>query len=490
MKSMKRSISVILLAALLASSAAGCGSTPADDGPSGETTSAEDTEPVEVRDPLLDDLGEFDFGGYVFRVLSCTYDPNGTFTLFDTELNGEVLNDSLYTRNREIEDRFNIKFECSEKSWGDCSSTLRSTVTAGDDAYDTIMLINREAFAAALEGYIMPVDKLIYLNPEKPYYLHDINDAMTIAGKSFFYYSEESIYTFERAACLLYNKTIADDFKIPDLYKTVKDGKWTVDQMYTYSRSVAKDINGDSKMDSNDQWGFVGSADDIVASLYNLSGAHTIEKDENDIPYFAAKSNEKIIACIERTVKEMESGDHIWCRQFNQSSRDSAMNFFKNGQALLCGTVIAKLLTLRDMETDFGVLPYPKYDEAQENYVTRVVDAWLHIVPVTNPDPARTSVILEALASGSARYVFPAYYDNVVLQKAVRDDESVEMLELIRSTRTLDLGECPWFQYVRQPISTDVVHTGSKPLVSTLASIETELNEVIANAVERAKQLP
>ena len=73
---------------------------------SNETTSAA---PVGTADPLMDDLAEFDFGGYEYRVLSVTYDPNSYLTLFDTEENGEVLDDALVKRNREIEERFNIR---------------------------------------------------------------------------------------------------------------------------------------------------------------------------------------------------------------------------------------------------------------------------------------------------------------------------------------------------------------------------------------------
>ena len=56
----------------------------------------------------------------------------------------------------------------------------------------------------------MPVSKLTHLNLEKEYYLHDINDALTINGKRFLVYREESVYTFERAAVMAFNKKLAD----------------------------------------------------------------------------------------------------------------------------------------------------------------------------------------------------------------------------------------------------------------------------------------
>ncbi|MBO5273714.1 MAG: hypothetical protein J6I45_03775 [Clostridia bacterium] len=102
---------------------ASCGSKTTTDTPvlSDSTTTAPSdstTAAVETIDPLMDDLGEFNFENYEYRVLSVTYDPNSYFTLFDSEENGEVLNDALVRRNLEIEERFNVQFVASEDSYG------------------------------------------------------------------------------------------------------------------------------------------------------------------------------------------------------------------------------------------------------------------------------------------------------------------------------------------------------------------------------------
>ncbi|NLB15992.1 MAG: hypothetical protein GX827_04195 [Clostridiales bacterium] len=96
---------------------------------------------------------------------------------------------------------------------------------------------------------------------------------------------------------------------------------------------------------------------------------------------------------------------------------------------------------LRDMDEDFGIIPWPKYDETIDNYYANV-DAGcnLFIVPVTNPDPEKASVILEALAYESYLTVIPTYYDVVLTTKFTRDAESVEMLDIIRAGRVFDIG--------------------------------------------------
>lgn len=482
MKKAPRVPAALLAALLLASCGSGTAQTDGTSDSTGETS----TEPEETKDPLMDDLGEYDFGGYEYRVLSAEYDPNGTFVLFDTEEEtGEVLVDSLYKRNREIEERFNIKFVASEDNYDNNFKTLRQTALAQEDAYDMIMLINRNAFSVAVEGLLMPVSKLTHLNLEKDYYLHDINDALTINGKRFLVYSEESVYTFERAAVIAFNKKLADDLRIDDLYKSVEDGKWTNDMMFTYAEMATKDIDGDGTLTKDDQWGITGHNSYVYPTFWLSANETIIKKDKDDIPYINSMTSEKFDSIVSMLIDKRNSG-----KIFNTNDDVGKVNeYFMNDKALFISTVVGRLFAFRDMKTDFGVIPYPKYDEAQDRYYTGVVDAWLHVVPVTNPDPERTSVIMEALASGSARYVFPAYYEKAMSQKVLRDEKSVEMMELIQSTRIIDMGQCPWNDTFVVPYLYQVILGQSDQLASLNASIKDKALATIQEAIDFAGTL-
>ena len=483
----KQLTTVLLLIAMLA--AVGCSesdtTTDTDTTASGDTGT---TTAAETRDPLLDDLGEFDFGGYEYRVHSVTYDPASALTLFDPEeQNGDILNDALWKRNREIEERFNIKFVTSDDTWANNYKLLQSTVSADENAFDMIQLINREAFASAINGLLMPTSELTYLNPEKSYYMHDVNEQLKIAGKTFFFYSEESIHTFERSCCLLFNQQIAADYDLDNYYDLVRKGKWTIDKMYKDARLVTADLDGDSSMGNNDQYGIIGCADYLYASIYNGAGELTIRKDKDGIPYFAAQSSERLATIIEGILNERNSGDHF--RITGRSDFKTSLEEFSKNMGLFTATVIGRVQTLRTMETDYGLLPFPKYDEEQDQYYSRVIDGWLHVVPITNPDPERTSVIMEALASGTARHIIPAYYDNVISMKALRDDESIEMLDIIRATRIIDLGECPWYATVRSPYSYELLNDQTVQFASLNASIAPQVEALINDAIAALEAL-
>ena len=96
---------------------------------------------------------------------------------------------------------------------------------------------------------------------------------------------------------------------------------------------------------------------------------------------------------------------------------------------------------LRDMKDDFGIIPWPKFDETLDRYYTNV-DAGCNLicVPITVGNPECISVVLEAMAYDSYKNVIPTYYDVVLQTKYTRDEESPEMLDLIREGRVYDIG--------------------------------------------------
>ena len=100
------------------------------------------------------------------------------------------------------------------------------------------------------------------------------------------------------------------------------------------------------------------------------------------------------------------------------------------------------ITAFRDSETDFGVIPAPKLNEEQDRYYS-TYSPWnltTYSMPVTLSDQAASGDIFEAMAEFSTYTLTPAYYDITLMYKAVRDEESGPMIELILDSRNFDLG--------------------------------------------------
>ena len=61
-------------------------------------------------------------------------------------------------------------------------------------------------------------------------------------------------------------------------------------------------------------------------------------------------------------------------------------------------------------------------------------------VPVTAADTDKVSFILEAMSKASYEDVMPAFYRDYMERKLVRDEESIEMLNIIYNSIFFDCG--------------------------------------------------
>ena len=94
------------------------------------------------------------------------------------------------------------------------------------------------------------------------------------------------------------------------------------------------------------------------------------------------------------------------------------------------------------MESDFGILPYPKLNTTQEEYYHTVApyNSQFICVPLIQNDVERTGTITEALAYYGQKIVLPAYYDVTLIGQSARDEESEAMVEIILDPLVFDIG--------------------------------------------------
>nr|MBQ4319420.1 hypothetical protein [Clostridia bacterium] len=122
---------------------------------------------------------------------------------------------------------------------------------------------------------------------------------------------------------------------------------------------------------------------------------------------------------------------------------------FTEQRSLFTDMNIRNTSLLRDMEDDFGIVPWPKLDESTSDYYSNV-DAGCSAfgVPVTSSDPERTSLIVEALCYLGYKDIIPTYYDVVLTTKYARDETSVAMLDIINRGRVFDIGYYYYETYI------------------------------------------
>jgi len=158
---------------------------------------------------------------------------------------------------------------------------------------------------------------------------------------------------------------------------------------------------------------------------------------------------------------------------------------FREERAMFMTAAFKTTSSLREMTSDYGLLPFPKYDEVQDRYYTfEGISSLGMTIPVTNTDVTRTAVIMDALSYDSYQNVIPAYYDITLSQKLLRNADSVEMLKLINESRTTDLALI--YSWVNDFVNTlnSKLYAGDYDFASAIDSSRSKVESLVASFLE------
>ena len=426
-----RWLTIFLLCAMLAS----CGGTETP--VSGDTTAAGTDDAVTTEDVIQPDLPDKTFDGEMITIFQRA-ETKYLKDFYVEEATGDVLDDAIFARNSAVAERFGVEFELI-LSANDYGNDAVNTIMAGDDAYDLVVPHARHAFKYASQGLALDWnDDLPYVDLDKPWWSDDARAAFSFSGKLLTMVGDISYMNLAATNAMLFNKAMFDEYKLEYPYQTVLDGKWTFDAFAALAKQAAKDLNGDTKIDvENDQMGYItGHWTGPIQVLYTAD-QRICRKNEQDEMYMTLNT-EKTVEVFEKYFALLgEAG--MYCHLEN--GYDLLNKAFTDGRAMFIDMSIGDTMNLRDMKDDFGIIPWPKFDETVDKYYNKVDGGSnLVVVPVTVKNTECVSAVLEAMAYESYRNLIPIYYDVVLQTKYTRDEESPEMIDLIREGRVYDIG--------------------------------------------------
>lgn len=441
---MKKILSILLFSSLLLSMTA-CGTEESETAPAQEEETVAEAPAETETEVIRDDLGEYDFEGASFDM----YTRHTTMfypSMEVTESTGEVLSDAVFNRNRAIEERFNFAFqETAYTNTQEGNDAPRKLLTAGDDTYEIMVGRYLNMFNFASEGMLLPTTSLPNIDMTKPYWDAEMYENLSISGKHFFATGSFNLSSYDFTHALLFNKDMAADHNLGDLYAIVEEGDWTFDLFRQMGETVMQDVDGDGVMGETDLYGYTARCSAVMPAFWVGADVQPATKDNAEALVFTALENEKFFDVCTK-VFDMTWNNGAWNPHYAHLSGTAAEDnmpaeCFRAGNALFMDARLYEVTALRDSDINFGILPYPKYDTAQKNYLGRMEGCELFGVPLTNTALEMTGTIMEAMASESRISVVPAYYDVMLKSKVSRDEESSAMLDLILENLVFDAAD-------------------------------------------------
>lgn len=441
---MNKRLLSLLLAALLASATftAACADSSGDKGGSSDTTTAAadttsvaDLTEMEQRALLVDDLPERNFDGVNFRIST---KEGYLYEIATEEEDGEILNDALYARNIRVEDRFNVTITPVVNSAGDGNThvnEVRKTILSADDAFDLAATYVYTSGPLVTDGLYRNWLTFEYTDLTQPWWINGVNDKFRVQDVVYTVVGDMCISTLMLTYGIFYNRSVGENYSLGDIYQDIRDGKWTIEQFISLISNIYSDVNGDGLRGDDDFYGFTAEAAtnlDVYPFAFDIP---IIAQDDDGIP--------QLVFNTEKTIKAVEIVNQLYwdgVGSYIPGDYSRPIVQFKNGGALFTTTWLANAYsTFRDMEDDYSILPYPKYDEYQENYLTGAMDNYTVLgVPTTATDLEMISIITESLNIESYKTLFPTYYEQALQNKFSRDTESIEMVDILMKGRNFD----------------------------------------------------
>ena len=440
----KKNMIVRLLALMLACmtvfSVAACGkaqgegdtttTAPSDDSTTVSDTAATpaETEPThDANGYLLDDIPEQNHNGKTVTVL--VYEEVKGSILPDEDNAGNLVEHTVYMRNLAVEDRLGITFEpiYCKAAWAEKDTFMAKATLAGEN-YDLIASYSLWPQVLAVQGYLYNLKNLEYPQLDQHWWCQSVKE-WEQHGSLFFVTSNCSVRFINQAEAIFANTTMLNNHGAEDPTMLVIEGKWTLDKLYEMSALLHTDVNSDGV---NIPYGLIVEDTSRLDMFYYGAGLRSTRTGDDGLAYVSIDDEqEKMVALVDKMIQLFHR---------NEAAIDVGTQPMHNGMTAFMAGYINNLTSLEDPST-YTALPVPKYDEAQENYMsvnTNGFDVWC--VPLVAKNPELSATVMEAIASEDYRSVAPFYYDQYLKLRYSNNDIGVEIYDIIRNSVTVDFG--------------------------------------------------
>lgn len=426
---------------------------PASDNTSGDvvdsaTGETEETWATDANGYVLDSIEDVDLGGKEIRILMGSNRKRECF-IEDDDI-GTPVNSAIFTRNQTVQVRLNCKLNfIEEKDGWESQATYTETAINMSTAneVDLFTVYSLTANTLMINGVLTDILANDIIEFDKPYWNSKMVESCSLYDKMYFCTGEISYTLIDCIYVMLFNKELAADMGMPrylsetygidSLYDLVESGEWTLDNMMKIAKQFS--VDSDGVKNAEDTFGYVASSVSIDSYWGASNLTHLSKGNDGSIVICDDMSSKKASDLAAKVVEFMKSPAVMVQGSFAKVEKDPApATFWDKGQAVFYHISLNELM--RDTGFEMGVLPIPKYDEDQEEYLTCPgfgYGMWGIARSAENYEDL--CYVMECMASESYRKVIPVYFDQMLLNRQDAVDD-YKVLQTLRESIVVDGG--------------------------------------------------
>lgn len=420
--------------------------------------------------PEVVDMGGYTYRAYVRSNAQTGGDPmedgNPSFYCEDfwvdptqkDQIENDALSFGVYTRNKEIEDNYNVKIRQVSQTINQVQEMQR--FYQNSDRYDLTIILAKSAATAATQNLLTDLKGLSNLNLTHETYDQNSIRELSMANKLYYVSGDMNISTMDSIAPTVVNIDRYENFSegiieafdndplYANVYNLVTSGKWTMGTMLKIAEIATSDADtSDGVLGSSDQdnVGYFQYDQSAVYYFYG-SGGRLTQMTEEGSPEFVIGTQKN-----QNLYNYIYDNFHPNVRNIKYPhgfSGPRKTNFITNANTLFTD------MTLWDVRKDlyhnnsfvYGILPTPVYEEGDPYnslvYFYNTVHLWA--IPSLCQDIEKAQIMMNVLSAYSnlkkENSTMYGYYTKTLYFSVSPDPNARRVMDIIKGSQVYDIA--------------------------------------------------
>ncbi len=338
---------------------------------------------------------------------------------------GTKVNDAVWARQMQIQKIYGVTMVW-HKAMGAFSmqNELQTGLEAGADKFHIATPRGYEMQSLIAADTVYDLSSSKYIDLTKSYYNQAAVDSLTVYGHTFFVGGDFSYLDEYTAYVVFYNQAVSEKFPtFGNLYKTVKDGKWTIARLTQKAQLVGAESNGTPGWQDDDTYGYGASG---MSGFFQSSGIKQVSVDKSSgdpsqYNYHITLNQPSEVTELVTALANIKAS--TWARVGWDGGFGAMLDSFQSGRLLFYDEVVQKIFEFKAQDDNFkvAVLPMPKLNDDQESYYTPFASqSTVMCVPKATVDKEMSEYFFDVLSWTGQDYVMRGFYD--AMESRLYDD--------------------------------------------------------------------
>ncbi len=357
----------------------------------------------------------------------------------DERTPGNDLEDHIFERTLAVEEHLGVDVIAVDGgTYTEYGATVSNSITAGDDAYQLVLThVYYGVSNFITSNLVRPFNEFGSINLDAYYWNSTLMDSLAINDQMYFGYGD---FCLSNCYVIAFNKDMVKEYEnvVGDIYQQVLNHTWTLDKLIEYTSLVSQD-NGDGVWDVEDTYGFAGYAWVPLISFQTACDIPIVQEDADGELYISplVDNAEKIVDLDQKIFDFVNSNNtYMWAPPGLTGPTEALP--ITSDRVMFQMLNNFELVTTTATDVKIGVLPYPKWDEEQEDYKTLNWNG-LMCVPTSAKNTKMVGDVIEMLGYYSDD-VTTAFYETLLGTKVANAPQDSEMLDIIWASQVSDIG--------------------------------------------------